>query len=71
MDTGHTHFTEDDVLWDYVGLEIITFSKIYCEVAELWKEIFCHRLYIGLGIMRLYNFKLFHTQGIHRRLCIM
>ena len=46
MDTGHTHFTEDDVLWDYVGLEIITFSKIYCEVAELWKEIFCHILCI-------------------------
>ena len=35
-------YTEDYVLWDYVGLEIITFSKIYCVVTELWKEIFCH-----------------------------
>ena len=49
-------YTEDYVLWDYVELEIITFSKIYCVVTELWKEIFCHRLHRRLCIMWLCAF---------------
>ena len=44
----HREYTEDYVLWDYVGLEIIMLSKIYCVLTVLWKEIFCHRLHIRL-----------------------